>query len=89
MPGSGKKFELSLVTPDGAAYEGEVEMVIVPGEHADLAGGAGHDDHLRLTLEGGTVRRHQRDGEAPAVGHLYAEAIDLARSTAPSIGPTM
>ena len=26
-----KTFDLSLVTPEGAAYEGEAEMVIVPG----------------------------------------------------------
>jgi hypothetical protein len=25
-------FDLSLVTPDGAAFEGEVEMLIVPGQ---------------------------------------------------------
>jgi len=25
-------FEVSLVTPDGAAFEGEVEMVVVPGD---------------------------------------------------------
>ena len=31
MPGTGKTFEVSLVTPDGAAYEGEAEMIIVPG----------------------------------------------------------
>ena len=31
MPGTGKKFDLSLVTPR-AAYEAEVETIIVPGQ---------------------------------------------------------
>ena len=25
-----RKFDVSLVTPEGAAYEGEAEMIIVP-----------------------------------------------------------
>src|SRR5689334_20876351 len=41
----------------------------VPREHADLPRGARDDDHLRVTLVGGAVRRHQRDGELAAVGH--------------------
>ena len=28
MPGTGKKFDVSLVTPDGAAYEGQIEMIV-------------------------------------------------------------
>ena len=31
MAGTGKKFDVSLVTPDGAGFEGEAEMIIVPG----------------------------------------------------------
>jgi hypothetical protein len=59
-------------------------------EHADLAGGARHDDHLGVALVRGTVRRHDGDREDLPVGH-YAAAPDIccARSTAPSIGPTM
>ena len=29
--GGVRTFDLSVVTPDGAAFEGEAEMVIVPG----------------------------------------------------------
>ena len=31
MAESHPKFDVSLVTPDGAAFDGEAEMVIVPG----------------------------------------------------------
>ena len=36
MPGTGKKFDVSLVTPDGAGYEGEVEMIVVPGQIGEI-----------------------------------------------------
>src|SRR6476659_3383475 len=42
----------------------------VPREDADLTGGARHDDHLGVALVGCAVRRHQRDREFLAVGHL-------------------
>ena len=42
----------------------------VAREDADLAGGAGHDDHLREAFVRGAFRRHERDLELPAlVGH--------------------
>ena len=39
---AGKTFEVSLVTPEGAAFEGEIEMLVVPGEAGvgDDIGGA-------------------------------------------------
>src|SRR6266568_3808496 len=40
----------------------------VAGEHADLAGRTGDDQHRRLTLEGRAVRRDERNGER-LVGH--------------------
>jgi F-type H+-transporting ATPase subunit epsilon len=57
VPGSGKKFELSLVTPDGAAYEGEVEMVIVPGQIGEIGVLARHAP-LIATLRAGSTRVH-------------------------------
>jgi F-type H+-transporting ATPase subunit epsilon len=33
---SGKTFDLSLVTPEGAAFEGEAQMVIVPGSAGEI-----------------------------------------------------
>ena len=36
MPGSGRVFSVSLVTPDGAAFEGEAEMIVVPGAAGEI-----------------------------------------------------
>ena len=33
---SEKTFDLSLVTPEGVAYEGEAEMIIVPGAAGEI-----------------------------------------------------
>ena len=61
MPGTGKKFELSLVTPDGALYEGEVEMIIVPGAIGEIGVLARHAP-LIATLRAGSTRVHPGDG---------------------------
>ncbi len=61
MPGSGKKFDLSLVTPDGAAYEGQVEMIVVPGQIGDIGVLARHAP-LIATLRAGSTRVHPGDG---------------------------
>src|SRR3954454_21908101 len=61
MPGTGKKFELSLVTPDGATYEGDVEMVIVPGQIGEIGVLARHAP-LIATLKAGSTRIHLGDG---------------------------
>jgi F-type H+-transporting ATPase subunit epsilon len=55
VAGTGKKFSLSLVTPDGAAYEGEVEMVIVPGQIGEIGVLARHAP-LIATLKAGSTR---------------------------------
>ena len=62
MPGTGKKFDLSLVTPDGAAYEGQVEMIVVPGQIGDIGVLARHAP-LIATLRSGSTRIHP-GGEA-------------------------
>ena len=61
MPGSGRKFDLSLVTPDGAAYEGQVEMIIVPGQIGEIGVLARHAP-LIATLKAGSTRVHPGDG---------------------------
>jgi F-type H+-transporting ATPase subunit epsilon len=61
VPGSGKKFELSLVTPDGASYEGLAEMVIVPGQTGEIGVLARHAP-LIATLKAGSTRVHPGDG---------------------------
>ena len=61
MPGSGKTFEVSLVTPDGAAYEGEAEMLIVPGQIGEIGVLARHAP-LIATLRAGSTRIHPGGG---------------------------
>jgi F-type H+-transporting ATPase subunit epsilon len=61
VPGSGKKFDLSLVTPDGAAYEGQAEMIIVPGQIGDIGVLARHAPII-ATLRAGSTRIHPGDG---------------------------
>jgi F-type H+-transporting ATPase subunit epsilon len=61
MPGTGKKFDLSLVTPDGAAYEGQVEMIVVPGQIGDIGVLARHAP-LIATLRSGSTRIHPGGG---------------------------
>src|SRR6185503_6166940 len=41
--GGVRTFDLSVVTPDGAAFEGEAEMVIVPGAAGEIGVKAGND----------------------------------------------
>jgi F-type H+-transporting ATPase subunit epsilon len=50
-----KTFDLSLVTPEGAAYEGEAEMVVVPGAAGEIGVLARHAP-LIATLKAGSVR---------------------------------
>ena len=61
MPGSGKTFEVSLVTPDGAAFEGEAEMLIVPGQIGEIGVLARHAP-LIATLKAGSTRIHPPGG---------------------------
>jgi F-type H+-transporting ATPase subunit epsilon len=61
LPGTGKKFDVSLVTPDGAAYEGEIEMIIVPGQIGEIGVLARHAP-LIATLKAGSTRIHPGGG---------------------------
>src|SRR3954451_8309991 len=63
MPGTGRKFAVALVTPDGAAFEGDVEMVIVPGAAGEIGVLARHAP-LIATLKAGSTRVHPGDGAA-------------------------
>jgi F-type H+-transporting ATPase subunit epsilon len=57
-----RTFELSLVTPDGPAFEGEVEMLIVPGQDGEIGVLARHAP-LVATLKAGGTRVHIRREE--------------------------
>jgi F-type H+-transporting ATPase subunit epsilon len=50
-----KKFDVSLVTPDGPAFEGEAEMMIVPGAAGEIGVLARHAP-LIATLRAGSTR---------------------------------
>jgi F-type H+-transporting ATPase subunit epsilon len=62
MPGTGRKFSVSLVTPDGAAFEGEAEMIVVPGAAGEIGVLARHAP-LIATLKAGSTRVHVSDTE--------------------------
>lgn len=53
--GAVRTFDLSLVTPEGAAYEGEAEMVIVPGDAGEIGVLARHAPLVAM-LRAGEIR---------------------------------
>ncbi len=56
-------FDVSLVTPDGPVYEGEIEMLIVPGADGEIGVLARHAPLIAM-LKAGSTRVHvKRDGE--------------------------
>ena len=54
-----RTFEVSLVTPDGSAFEGEAEMLIVPGADGEIGVLARHAPLVAL-LKAGSTRVHLR-----------------------------
>jgi F-type H+-transporting ATPase subunit epsilon len=61
MPGTGRKFSVALVTPDGSAFDGDAEMIIVPGADGEIGVLARHAP-LIATLKAGSTRIHQGEG---------------------------
>ncbi len=56
-------FDVSLVTPDGPVFEGEVEMLIVPGADGEIGVLARHAPLVAM-LKAGSTRVHiRRDGD--------------------------
>ena len=60
-----KKFEVSLVTPDGPAFEGEAEMIVVPGAAGEIGVLARHAP-LIATLKAGETRVYLTQNEIRA-----------------------
>jgi F-type H+-transporting ATPase subunit epsilon len=54
-------FSVSVVTPEGAAYEGEAEMLIVPGAAGEIGVLARHAPLVAM-LKAGSTRVHLGDG---------------------------
>ena len=59
-----RTFDLSLVTPEGPAFEGEAEMVIVPGAAGEIGVLARHAP-LVATLKAGSTRIYERRDAEP------------------------
>ncbi len=55
-------FSVSVVTPEGPAFEGEAEMVIVPGAAGEIGVLARHAPLVAM-LNAGSTRVHLGDGE--------------------------
>jgi F-type H+-transporting ATPase subunit epsilon len=65
-----RTFAVSLVTPDGPAFEGEVEMIIVPGADGEIGVLARHAPLVAM-LNAGSTRIHVRRGRDDDV-HEFA-----------------
>jgi F-type H+-transporting ATPase subunit epsilon len=55
-------FSVSVVTPEGAAFDGEAEMLIVPGAAGEIGVLARHAPLVAM-LKAGSTRVHLGDGE--------------------------
>ncbi|MFO7572520.1 MAG: ATP synthase F1 subunit epsilon [Gaiellaceae bacterium] len=56
------KFDVALVTPEGAAFDGEAEMIVVPGAAGEIGVLARHAP-LVATLKAGSTRVHLNENE--------------------------
>ncbi len=57
-----REFSVSVVTPDGPAYEGDAQMIIVPGAAGEIGVLARHAP-LIATLKAGSTRVHVTESE--------------------------
>jgi len=69
--GAARTFDLSLVTPEGRAYEGEAEMLIVPGVSGEIGVLARHAPLVAM-LKAGEIRvKSNGEWQAFAAGPGY------------------
>lgn len=66
-----KTFDLSLVTPEGAAFEGEAQMLIVPGAAGEIGVLARHAPLVAMLRAGETRIRAGGDWSSFATGPGY------------------
>ncbi len=62
MPEAHPNFDVALVTPDGAAFDGEAQMIVVPGVAGEIGVLARHAP-LVATLKAGSTRIHVSENE--------------------------
>ncbi len=55
-------FDIALVTPDGAVFDGEAQMIVVPGVAGEIGVLARHAP-LVATLKAGSTRIHVSENE--------------------------
>ena len=63
MADGARKFSISLTTPDGAVFEDEVEMAIVPGAAGEIGVLARHAPLIALLKAGSTRIYANRESE--------------------------
>ena len=69
--GGARTFDLSVVTPEGAAFEGEAEMVIVPGADGEIGVLARHAPLVAM-LKAGEIRvKASNEWQSLAAGPGY------------------
>ena len=70
-------FSVSVVTPEGAAFEGDAEMVIVPGAAGEIGVLARHAPLVAL-LKAGATRVHLGDGQVEefATGYGFFQGLE-------------
>ena len=56
------KFDVAVVTPEGAVFDGQAEMIVVPGAAGDIGVLARHAP-LIASLRSGSTRIHLAGGE--------------------------
>jgi F-type H+-transporting ATPase subunit epsilon len=62
MPDAHPNFDVALVTPDGSAFDGEAQMIVVPGAAGEIGVLARHAP-LVATLKAGSTRIHLSETE--------------------------
>jgi F-type H+-transporting ATPase subunit epsilon len=67
VPNGHRKFAVSVVTPEGSVFEGEAEMLIVPGAAGEIGVLARHAPLVAM-LKAGSTRVHISESEV----HEYA-----------------
>jgi F-type H+-transporting ATPase subunit epsilon len=70
-------FSVSVVTPEGAAFEGEAQMLIVPGAAGEIGVLARHAPLVAL-LKAGSTRVHVSDADIRefATGHGFFQVLE-------------
>jgi F-type H+-transporting ATPase subunit epsilon len=70
-------FPVSVVTPEGAAFEGDAEMLIVPGQSGEIGVLARHAPLVAM-LRAGSTRVHLDGGEVRefATGPGFFQVLD-------------